>query len=92
MSTFLLPVEITRNFERSLSKYWWGAKDNSNSGISWMSWERLSKHKMKGGMRFGNFRDFNLALLGKQGWRFISRPNRLASRLFKALYFQIASF
>ena len=23
MSTFLLPLEITRDFERSLSKYWW---------------------------------------------------------------------
>lgn len=43
-------------------------------------------------MGFRNFRDFNLALLGKQGWRLMARPNRLASRVFKALYFLDCEF
>lgn len=49
MSSFLLPVEIMKDFERSLSKYWWGVKENAASGIHWMSWDRLSRHKTNGG-------------------------------------------
>lgn len=38
-------------------------------------------------MGFRNFRDFNLVSLGKQGWRFISRPESLVSKVFKEKYF-----
>lgn len=47
MSLVLLPVEITKDFERSLSRYWWGIKENSKFEIHWMNWERISRHKMK---------------------------------------------
>ncbi|XP_074346940.1 uncharacterized protein LOC141685753 [Apium graveolens] len=67
MSMFLLPLDITEDFERSLSRFWWGIKENSSSGIFWMSWEKLSVHKDRGEIGFRNFHDFNLALLGKQG-------------------------
>lgn len=33
MSMFLLPLEITRDFERSLSRYWGVVKENGKSGI-----------------------------------------------------------
>lgn len=92
MSMFLLPQEIIKDFERSLSRYWWGIKENTNSGISWMSWERLSKHKVAGGVGFRYFRDFNLALLGKQGWRLMNHPEKLSSKLYKARYFPECDF
>lgn len=57
-----------------------------------MSWERLSNHKAKGGLSFRDFRDFNLALLGKQGWRLISNSNRLSSKIYKARYFPNSHF
>lgn len=34
--------------------------------VNWMSWSRLSKHKSTRGMGFRDFKDFNIALLGKQ--------------------------
>ncbi|XP_074351885.1 uncharacterized protein LOC141691038 [Apium graveolens] len=71
MSLFLLPLEITRDFERTLSRYWWGEKGNAKSGIHWMCWDRMSKHKLE----------------GKQGWRLVSRPERLSSKIYKARYF-----
>lgn len=47
----------------------------------------MSKHKMTGGLGLRNFHDFNLALLGKQGWRFVSRLQSLKSKVFNARYF-----
>lgn len=92
MSVFLLPLEITKDFERSLTRYWWNGGSNSGSGIHWMAWDRMNKHKATGGLGFRNFHDFNLALLGKQGWRFISRPQSLVSRVYKARYFPDVHF
>lgn len=57
-----------------------------------MSWDRMAKHKTAGGMGFRNFRDFNIAMLGKQGWRFIINPSSLVSRLYKAKYFADTDF
>lgn len=57
-----------------------------------MSWNRLSRHKTAGGMGFRDFRDFNLALLGKQGWRFLSNPESLVIRVYKARYFPKTNF
>lgn len=87
MSAFLLPLEITKEIERTLSKYWWGSKLNQRSGIHWQSWSNLSKHKTAGGMGFRDFRDFDIAMLGKQGWYFLTNPGSMVSRLFQAKYF-----
>lgn len=92
MSVFLLPLEITKDLERSISRFWWNSKKNDSRSIHRMSWERLSRHKSSGGMGFRNFRDFNLAMLGKQAWRFITNPSSLVSRIYKAHYFPNCSF
>lgn len=52
----------------------------------------MCRHKSTGGLGFRDLRDFNLALLGKQAWRFISQPNSLVSRVFKAKYFSKSHF
>lgn len=67
MNFFLLPVEITKDIERTLAKYWWNSNSIQQSSIHWMSWSRLCSHKMSGGMGIRDLRDFNMAMLGKQG-------------------------
>ncbi|XP_074376896.1 putative mitochondrial protein AtMg00310 [Apium graveolens] len=57
-----------------------------------MSWSRLSNHKAAGGMGFRDLRDFNLAMLGKQGWRFLSNPDSMVSKLFKARFYPKGNF
>lgn len=60
--------------------------------MNWMSWERMAKNKATGGLGFRNFRDFNIAMLGKQGWRFIIYPDSLVSKLYKAKYYAKVDF
>ncbi|KAL8146388.1 hypothetical protein AgCh_004218 [Apium graveolens] len=92
MSVILLPLEITKEIEKCLSKFWWKSSKSARRGVIWMSWERMSKHKAAGGLGFRNFRDFNLAMLGKQAWRFLTNPDSLVSKLYKARYFADTNF
>lgn len=92
MNVFLLPLEITKEIERCLSKYWWDTGQSNGGKLSWMSWERMTRHKNEGGLGFRSFRDFNIAMLGKQGWRFLSNPNNLVTRVYKARYFADTDF
>ncbi|KAL0445036.1 UNVERIFIED_CONTAM: putative mitochondrial protein [Sesamum latifolium] len=43
--------------------------------------------KLDGGLGFHNLEAFNLALLAKQLWRLLSRPDSLVSQVLKAKYF-----
>ena len=57
-----------------------------------MSWSKLCVHKSAGGMGFRKLHEFNLAMLGKQGWRLLTSPDSLVSRIFQARYFLSSSF
>ncbi|KAL8113674.1 hypothetical protein AgCh_020839 [Apium graveolens] len=76
MKIFLLPLEITKDVERCISKFWWNIKKTASKSIHWMSWDRLTRHKSCGGMGFRDFRDFNLAMLGKQAKHVIAAVMR----------------
>ncbi|XP_062088933.1 uncharacterized mitochondrial protein AtMg00310-like [Humulus lupulus] len=52
----------------------------------------MSSSKSIGRMGFRNLRDFNLALLGKQGWRLMEREESLVGKVFKARYYPRGSF
>ncbi|KAL8106853.1 hypothetical protein AgCh_023591 [Apium graveolens] len=92
MHMFLLPFEITKYIEKTLSNFWWKTSQEKNSGLIWMNCDQMSKHKSSGGMGFRDFCDFNIAMLGKQAWRFISNPNSLVSKLYQARYFAKTDF
>ena len=87
MSIFQLPAALINTIEKMINSFWWGHEHTSQRGINWLSWEKLSMHKTNGGMGFKDHTAFNLAMLGKQGWKFLTEPDSLVSRLFKARYF-----
>ena len=65
MSCFLLPKGLCDDIEGMMRRFWWGQR-GQDSRIAWVSWKRLYKSKLKGGMGFRNLHAFNLAMLAKQ--------------------------
>ncbi|XP_074377871.1 putative mitochondrial protein AtMg00310 [Apium graveolens] len=92
MSVFLLPLELTRDMEKAMAQFFWKSTQKNNSKITWMAWERMSKHKQAGGLGFKSLRYVNLAMLGKQCWRLITNPDSLVARVYKAKYYADSDF
>jgi hypothetical protein len=91
MSCFLIPAATCDKLRSTISKYWWGGSVD-NRHMHWMRWERLTSPKTKGGMGFRDLPLFNKALLGKQGWRLMTRPDSLCTRVLKRRYFHDTDF
>ena len=60
--------------------------------IHWKGWNVLSQPKKEAGMGFRDLRNFNLAMLAKQGWRLLQEQDSLTYRCFKARYFPRCNF
>lgn len=91
MSCFLLPKTLFQEVERVLNRYWWKSGGNQSRGITWLSWRAMSMSKSQCGMGFRYMYGFNIALLGKQVWRCITKPHMLVSRVLKTRYFSDVS-
>jgi len=91
MSCFLLPVDTCKKMRSVIANYWWGSSAD-NRHIHWQRWDRLIRTKAKGGMGFCDLRMFNLAMLGKQGWRLMTRPHNLRTKVLKGRYFHDGDF
>ena len=74
-----------------MAKYWWGSSIDKRS-LHWLSWDKLEVPKVKGGMDFRNMQSFNLAMLGKHGWRLLTRPDFLCARVLKGKYYPHTDF
>ncbi|XP_041009440.1 uncharacterized protein LOC121253499 [Juglans microcarpa x Juglans regia] len=86
MSVFKLPKNLCKELNSLMANFWWGNQSNS-SRIHWCSWEILRKPKGREGLGFRDLESFNVALLAKQGWRFLQNPGSMATKIFKEKYF-----
>ncbi|KAL0448798.1 UNVERIFIED_CONTAM: putative mitochondrial protein [Sesamum latifolium] len=66
--------------------------NRGNRRIHQVSWYKLCHDLTKRGLGFRCLKEFNLALLAKQGWRILTRPEALISRVIKAKYFEHSTF
>jgi hypothetical protein len=86
MSIFKLPMSVCDDLTRMIRNYWWGSSKGKRK-THWISWEKITMPKANGGLGFRNFRVFNQALLARQAWRLLTKPNSLCARVLKAKYF-----
>ena len=91
MSCFKLPTPVCKKMKTYISSYWWGSSIDSHK-IHWQKWSKLTAPKGEGGMGFRDMSLFNQAMLGKQGWRLLTRPDSLCTRVIKGKYFPHGNF
>lgn len=91
MSCFELPVSLCKRIQSILTRFWWEASDRKRK-MCWVSWDRLTKPKDKGGLGLRDIQLFNQALLEKQAWRILTNPTCLLSRVLLGKYCNNKSF
>jgi hypothetical protein len=74
-----------------LRNFWWGSKQGKRR-TCWVALEDMTKPKYAGDLGFRDIEMFNLALLGKQAWRILQKPDSLSARILKAVYFSDGDF
>jgi len=58
-----------------------GAKMIKENKMHWLSWEKLKEPKKQGGLGFRDAHTFNIAMLAKQSWRLIQKPDSLCAKI-----------
>ncbi|KAL9681574.1 hypothetical protein QQ045_013359 [Rhodiola kirilowii] len=61
-------------------------KGPSGRGIHWIKADTLCMEKHLGSMGFRKLHLMNIAMLAKQGWRILTEPSLLVSKVIKAKY------
>jgi hypothetical protein len=91
MSYFNLSKGTCTKITSILAKWWWAGCLDKKS-MHWLAWDKIAIPKGQGGMGFRDMAAFNVALLGKQGWRLIISPDSLCARVLRARYYHDKPF
>jgi hypothetical protein len=86
MSVFQFPIGLIEELNKRIRDFHWG-DEHDRRRMHWLSWDKLTRPKLCGGMGFRDFRIYNQALLARQAWRLLQFPDSLCARLLKAKYY-----
>ncbi|KAL0409524.1 UNVERIFIED_CONTAM: putative mitochondrial protein [Sesamum radiatum] len=85
MSVFRITNSLLRELESMMANFFWN--HGQPRKIHWVAWRKVCRAKDEGGLGLRNLKAFNWAMLAKQLWRIVTRPDSLVSQLFKGKYF-----
>jgi len=85
MSCFKLTNGLCKKITRIMSIFWW-AGSLDKKGMHWQAWEKMAISQYKGGMGFPDLMTFNDAMLAKQAWLLLDRPESLCARVLRGRY------
>ena len=91
MSCFKNPDSLCDKLTSMVRNFWWGKKQDERK-MAWLNWDKMCVPKVFGGTGFKQLKQFDLALLAKQGWRLQVAHNSLVYQVFKAKYFPNCDF
>ncbi|XP_071734239.1 uncharacterized protein [Rutidosis leptorrhynchoides] len=85
MSMFKCPESILKHLESIRSQFFWGSSSN-NKKMAWAKWILILASFEKGGLNVGSLKAFNLAMLYKWRWRYLTNPNDFWVILVKSIH------
>ncbi|KAF7804493.1 putative LRR receptor-like serine/threonine-protein kinase [Senna tora] len=85
MSNIELPKKVVDKIDSITNDFFWGTKGNRKR-IHLLSSKVLRQPRWEGGLGIKNIKLFNEALIPKNVWRLVERPNALCSRWFLEKY------
>jgi hypothetical protein len=91
MSCFQLSKGSCQKITSLIARFWWGGSLDKKA-MHWLSWDKLARPKSSGGLGFRDLELFNLALLGKQGWRLLTQPQSLCAQVLRSRYYPNGDF
>ena len=88
---YRLPKTTVKKLTSAVAQFWWslGGSIRGCTGNHWIKYVSI-RMKEVWGLGFIDITDFNTAILAKQLWRLIEKPNTLFSRVFKGRYYRNA--
>ncbi|KAL0657902.1 hypothetical protein Bca4012_078487 [Brassica carinata] len=91
MTCFLLPISLCIRIQSTLTRFWWDSSPEKKK-MCMVAWSKLTKPKVLGGLGIRDIQAFNTALLAKQAWRIITKPDCLLAWVLKGKYCGSAQF
>jgi hypothetical protein len=86
MGCFDITKTLCDQISAMVCRYWWNQQEGKHK-IHWLSWETMIKPKKEGGLGFRDIHAFNIAMMSKQAWRLLQKPDSLCSRVLQAKYY-----